>query len=67
MLSVGFVIIIDIRCVGNIDNAVLFIKESAEPLSRQGQRIRSSRGSAAHWAIFIAFTNKKGPHGQPSF
>ena len=51
---------------GTTDNAIPFVKVSAESLSRQGQGIRNPRGSAPHWAISIAFTNKKGPHGQPS-
>jgi hypothetical protein len=34
MSSVGFVIITDTRCVGAVDNAIHFIKDSAESLSR---------------------------------
>jgi len=67
MSLVDFVTIIDIRCVGNIDDAIPFIKDSIESLSRQSQEIRSPRGSAPHRAISIAFTNKKSPDGQPSF
>ena len=67
MSSVDSVIIIGIRCVGNIDDAILFINDSVESLSRQSQGIRSPRGSAPYWAISIAFTNKKSPDSQPSF
>ena len=35
MSSVDSVIIIDIRCVGNIDDAISFIKDSVESLSGQ--------------------------------
>jgi hypothetical protein len=35
MSSVEFVTIIDIRCVGNIDDAIPFMKDSVESLSRQ--------------------------------
>lgn len=67
MSSVDFVIIIDIRCVGCIDDAIPFINDSVESLSRQSQGIRSPSGSAPNWAISIAFTNKKSPDNQPSF
>jgi hypothetical protein len=67
MSSVDFVIIIDTRCVGNIDDAIPFIKNSVESLSGQSQGIRSPRGSAPYWAISIAFTNEKSPDSQPSF
>jgi hypothetical protein len=66
MSSVGFVIITDIRCVGTTDSATPFVKDSAESLSRQGQGIGYPSGSTPHWAISIAFTDKKGPHSQPS-
>lgn len=67
MSSVDFVIIIGIRCVGNFDDGIPFIKGSVEPLSRQSQGIRSPRGSAPYRAISIAFANKKSPDDQPSF
>ena len=67
MSSVDFVIIIDIRCVGNIDDAIPFINNSLESLSRQSKGIRSPRGSSPYWTISIAFTNKKSPDSQPSF
>ena len=67
MSSVDSVIIIDIRCVGNIDDAISLIKDSAESLSGQSQGIRSPRGSTPYWALSIAFTNEKSPDSQPSF
>jgi len=67
MSSADFVIIIDIRCVGYIDGAILFTKYSVESLSRQSQGIRSPRRSAPYWAIPIAPANKKSPDSQPSF
>jgi hypothetical protein len=67
MSSVDSVITIDIRCVGNIDDAVPYINDSVESLSGQSQGIRCPRGSAPHRAISIAFTNEKSPDSQPSF
>jgi hypothetical protein len=45
----------------------IFMDASAEPLSGQSQGIGSPCGTAPHWAISIASTNKKGPHSEPGF
>jgi len=49
------------------DQGNFFMDSSAEPLSGQSQGIGNPCGAASHWAISIAFTNKKGPHSEPGF